>query len=237
MKIYNKSTRYAFLHIGKTAGTAVRQSIASQFTPDAVCPYYFHRQIESMPDEELEKYGFISAHIGYDLAKSLSDNVFTVLRNPFDRVVSLYYYWRSVEGDRGGPVIAKESRNFEEFLEVKKAPVIVDIFNAQTWQLAHGHEGYTRKKLRGAYTEDQLLQKAKENLEQLSVVGVQDNLGLFLQRINQKFGWNVNEILESNRNKERPKIDDVPVRTKRKIYDLVYLDLELYFFAQKLADY
>ena len=224
--------RYVFIHIGKSAGTAIREAIAKQFCENEVCPVFFPGQISELNEKELNQYKFISAHIGYDQAAPLSSNLFTVLRNPFDRVISLYYYWKEIAGDEGGPIIAKQL-SFEDFIESTDASVIVDMRNTQTWQLAHGHQAFVRQEFRSQYSEDQLLKKAIDNLENLKVVGLQENIPKFIDDINAVFGWNVEAVNRSNATSKRPTVADVPVALKRKLYKYVELDLELYFYALK----
>lgn len=81
---------FVFLHIGKTAGSSVRTAISSQFKAREVCPHIFYSQIAEMSEQEIRKYRLFAAHIGFDQAQELSGQIFTVLRDPVDRVLSLY---------------------------------------------------------------------------------------------------------------------------------------------------
>ena len=81
---YNK--KFIFIHINKTAGTAVEQSLLE----------YGNKRVESKNDLEFELTYRQSQHFNYKKYKKYLGSEyddffkFTVVRNPFDRVVSYY---------------------------------------------------------------------------------------------------------------------------------------------------
>jgi hypothetical protein len=72
------------------------------------------------------------------------------------------------------------------------------------------------------------------NLETFAVVGLQSRMDDFTQAIAQRFGVDLS-VDPVNVTANRPKVDDLPIATRRRIHDWVYLDLELYEAASRLA--
>ena len=107
----------AFLHIPKCAGTAVTRALASLFTPSEICPEWTQR-LHEMPPEELARYRLVSGHFYWDLAERLpaSGFVFTFLREPRERLLSLYYYFRCFPLDTEGPGRSRAMRKAKELL-------------------------------------------------------------------------------------------------------------------------
>ena len=85
-----------FLHIPKTAGTAITDSLRAFFPSDRVFPSYSENDVVQFSKETLrEQYDFVHAHAGANVAFSKASepsHVFTVLRDPTSRILSLYNY-------------------------------------------------------------------------------------------------------------------------------------------------
>ncbi len=218
-----------FVHVGKTAGTAVREAIGSRFAPDEVCPYRFFKQFDEASSETLSNYRFFAAHIGFDTATELGTHIVTVLRDPVDRVLSLYYYWRDVaaQGNGRGPTLAKTHR-LEEFLELSANAVVADVHNTQTWQLAYAHDRATRELVSETRSLDDVYRRAISNLERFDVVGVQENLGKFVDGLRQRYEWHLPELKSVNVTPSRRRRDELTLPLRRRIHELVAADLELY---------
>jgi hypothetical protein len=221
---------YVFIHIGKTAGSSVRASLSDYFPTGNTCPLVFHNQIKTMSDDEKTRYELYCAHIGYELALSLAGDpkrVFSLLRDPVDRVLSLYFYWREVEGGAMGPKLAKELE-LEEFLESNAAGIVVDVRNTQTWQLAFSHDALTRKTKKKALSEDAIYERAIQNVESLGVIGVQEYLDQFIEQLNHTYRWTLPTPDRLNTTGNRSTKDQIPDTTRRRIQALNAMDLELY---------
>ncbi len=153
----------------------------------------------------------------------------TVLRNPFDRTASLYHYWREVESDADGPVYAK-TLDFDSFIDIAQDITVVKLatVNSQTWQLAFGATSEYRD-TNIDLSEDELLEKAICNLEKFAVVGVTEAMPKFIEKLNKRFNP-PSPIIPARKNitKSRVGSGELPIRIRRKIGDLVYLDLALY---------
>ena len=116
--IENNIIRYFFLHIPKTAGSALTSLLESKFEPDERAPY-----VGQMEELERDGYRLICGHRDYDDARMLTGDVrvITFLRDPLERVLSLYNFWRSYTWEEitsrkmEGNKIAK-SHSFPDFI-------------------------------------------------------------------------------------------------------------------------
>lgn len=91
-------------HIPKTAGSTISSILSPCFTPEELfyCGSNFtglnhfesNVYFASLPDAEKVKYKFISGHVEYMLLQSFPAPhfSFTIIRNPLDRMISMYYY-------------------------------------------------------------------------------------------------------------------------------------------------
>ena len=177
----------AFVHIGKTAGTWLREQLSANFADDEVCPYRFHGQF-SDPASVRQRYRFFSAHIGYDLADQIALSKIVVLRDPTERIVSLYNYWREVvdERPRSGPALAKR-HTLAEMAALPEPSVIADFRNAQVWQLAASHDTATRRRVMARYgSSAKLLEQAIEHVNRVAVVGVVEHMPLLAAELRSK---------------------------------------------------
>ena len=88
--------RYVFLHIPKCGGTSFHHLLAQHFAPEETCPERL-RFLDRMPNDEIVKYRFYSGHYFFDQLERIPNpkNVFTWLREPRRRLLSLYHFFRS----------------------------------------------------------------------------------------------------------------------------------------------
>lgn len=94
-----KTPKILFLHIPKTGGTTVQDALVSQIGRQYTFPSVAHPVIAAASDDELSKYRLFSGHynrISVD-RPALSDAArISVLRDPAERILSLYNFWRSI---------------------------------------------------------------------------------------------------------------------------------------------
>jgi Domain of unknown function (DUF4214)/Sulfotransferase domain len=93
---YN-STTWVFVHMQKTAGTSLQNMIVESFGAENV----YHRHDDSLflhCPAELSLYSVFAGHFNYDSLAFIPRrklNVFTFVRDPRQRLVSLYNFWRA----------------------------------------------------------------------------------------------------------------------------------------------
>lgn len=219
------------LHIPKTAGTSVR----SAFLRAGKTIF------EADPNFQFEplrhgKFNLISGHFGYRHAKAVGGDIITLLRDPIDRFLSYYYHLKilyETKQDVSERTLLSSKYSIDDFILITdSAGLIADQFNAVTWQLAFGSSLKDRFDLRStnAVTEDQVLRMAMDNLSKFRIVGFQHDIGTFCQKIDNAYQLSL-RMERENANPAREHRESLKQSTIKRIYDWVYLDLELYHWA------
>lgn len=219
--------RLAYVHIAKSAGTWLRTMLEQEYDSDGICHFRFQGQFDrAQRDDYIDKKLF-SAHIGHEFASTLDAQLVTVLRNPFDRIVSLYHYWREVDN---APALVREMA-FDQFLDWHFEMIGQDIDNAQTWQIAFGHTAAVRRS-HAHLSKDEVLAKARENLASYSAVGVFERLPEFAQRLQDEFGFKSFALDEQiNQTRKREKLASLTMTQRSKIYARNDMDVALYEYV------
>jgi Sulfotransferase family len=181
--------KLVFLHMPKTGGTSLHRTIAAAFAPGEICPERLG-ELHRYSAEELARYRFFSGHYDFDDIARIPGRkfVFTVLRPPKERVLSLYRFWRRHTAEfieahaPAGPRFARE-HGLLEFLRSASEPPRGDIDNFVARRLA----GSVEVTPEGAFTrtEDgrarpisgmEVVELALRNLRSLDLVGFADRL-------------------------------------------------------------
>jgi Sulfotransferase family len=231
------SPRIVHLHIPKTAGTALRVAFKEAAGGTLrIFPHYDERQYIGI---DASQYDFYSGHFGFKTATQLGGEILTILRNPVDRFVSVYYFWRQLF-EKG----VEQSQNtflankypLREFVKIRDEPSLLEEFyNRMTWQIAHGSSLALRRELREeGKSDDDIFKLALANLSSFSVVGVQERLGAFQLAVEQKFSVAL-KIRKANVTGVRAEVEEIDTVTIRAIQDWSFMDLELYHHACKLV--
>lgn len=112
-------TKIAFVHVPKTAGTSLTTVLAKGWGRVKIVGQA--REVDAMPAEEVEDLTLVAGHFfPYQLRRPCFRDyaAVTVLRDPFDRLVSAWRFAheRVAEGDKVGPAMAFASAvSFSEF--------------------------------------------------------------------------------------------------------------------------
>jgi hypothetical protein len=94
-KITKSTHRLVFLHLPKTGGTTLHHHFSAHFTPDEICPLR-SPGLERYTVTELAQWRYFSGHYNAEEIKRIPGPLFvvTVLRNPIERLLSHYYFWK-----------------------------------------------------------------------------------------------------------------------------------------------
>ena len=134
--------RLVFLHVPRTGGTTLHHHLAAHFAPHEICPERFSRLEKYSPDQ-LEKWRFFSGHFNADEIRRIPGPLFivTILRNPIERLLSNYYFWKrqrpeTIEKHRlDGPRLIKGG-SLADFLRSNHGGVLDSTNNMMARRLA-----------------------------------------------------------------------------------------------------
>ena len=86
-----------FLHIPKTAGQSVHSFLVHLFGQGAIAPARVNEQLIQLSIPQIRKYSVFSGHMDWAMLDCVERPrfVFTILREPTDRILSFYYFLRS----------------------------------------------------------------------------------------------------------------------------------------------
>ncbi|MBI1415731.1 MAG: Type II secretory pathway, pullulanase PulA [Limimaricola sp.] len=121
--IVSRARRYIFVHIPKTGGTALTQALEARVGPDDIligdtpkARRRRHRLKGLQAAGRLWKHSTLSDIAGLVTPEEMADFcIFTLVRNPWDRVVS-YYHWLRAQ-DFAHPAVARaKALDFSAFL-------------------------------------------------------------------------------------------------------------------------
>jgi hypothetical protein len=224
------SNRIIHIHIPKTAGTALRSAFEVAYKNEMRS--FPHRDERRYADIDPNEYDFYSGHIGFKTASRIGGDMITVLRNPVDRFISVYYFWRQlyangVEQSRNTSMAAKY--DLDQFVLIRDEPFLMEEFyNRITWQVAHGSSIQLRLEMRSqGRSEDDIYQTAIDNIGMFAVVGTQERMSEFGDKLRQKYGIEL-QIKRENVTQNKAKKRDIKIQTLRQIQDWVCMDIELY---------
>jgi hypothetical protein len=169
----------------------------------------------------------------------------TFLRDPVDRAVSAFYFFRSLGREKLDEEQTIPGLNrccelsLDEFLEAEPHAARVHLGNIQTWMFSQPHM-YHVSPWRALTRAD--LDEARRNLERVAFVGVTDRFEESILLLCQMCDWPLPDTVpHENRTPVRPKAVAVSLETRAALEELTALDAELYrlgadLFADALGD-
>jgi len=178
----------------------------------------------------IRRYRFVAGHFFLRdfAADAFRDTyVFTILRDPVERVISQYRYFRRVQGvaDDRDVLLAKQS-DLADILRRPKHENNSRWINAST----------TRFSGEGVHTiaDRESLRKAKHHLRLLDLVGLQESFAETYSRLAEDLGWNESELVYRNQTEPDPATEKLEPGLRDLIEERNPLDRELYEDARAL---
>jgi len=217
-----------FLHIQKTAGTSVLHLASTKYKESMIT----HGDYQNMDTRKVSKLAFVAGHFGFNYNEGLLNSrySFTFLRNPVERILSLYYFCRN-QTECDFPIYRlAQQLTLEQFLKEGFEPgrIKSHIWNHQTWMLACGRDNARLLEIED-FDSDQLLDDAMINLKKFSHVGFVESFSKDINVISNALGLHVyDNNMATNVTNDRPKADDLSSSTIDLLYELTALDQELY---------
>jgi hypothetical protein len=222
-----------FIHIPKTAGTTMAQVIESQYPAGAVLnfrePTITDEDRVRMVTQMSPKILIVAGHLNYSYGKLFPrpSRPFTMLRDPTDRVISLYYY------------IGRETRHPSHEAFKRGEIKIENLAKRQGRAQACFIAGYTAK---DPIPDEELLAEAKDVLQnRMLAVGLTERFDESLLLYNQALGWKVRSYVSVNVTSNRPKKDrmaagDLAIIRENNFVDQSLYDLTCAMFEKRIAE-
>jgi hypothetical protein len=226
--------RFFFIHIMKTAGTTFSWQVLANFDEEEVYPSKLDADMElskfridlltALPPERRRRIRVYLGHFPFVAHRLLAMELvtLTILRDPIERTISFLKQHRHYSG------LALE--------EIYETP---ELF----LPLIHNHQAkifaMTRETLSpfGIYEsleiDERQLNIAKENLEQVDIVGFQERFPEFLQAIAERYGWRRAAIPDLNVSVE-PEGSGISRSFRQRIAEDNAADLDFYEHARRM---
>jgi len=229
-----------FLHIQKSAGTAIVESLRPYYGASMIT----HGDFIGHEPGEFRDVLFVSGHFGYDYARALMPSrfCFTFLRDPVERVLSFYHFCRAQVSAEFSTYVRARQLDLAEFVGAvgEDALIAKNLCNNQAWQLAHGYflrRGYAvPDELEvGDLAPAEVLALATAHLSEFSHVGLAETFAADRDVIMAALRLPAapTTTVAVNATPGRPRREDLPRRTLELIREITALDQSLYDFARR----
>lgn len=197
MKTMTGSDSYIFVHIPKTAGLSIRKLFEATFGPENVSQPFVVSKIDDRERDRLQQYRMISGHISeIDVRQFPDRQLITFLRDPIDRCLSIYSFYRNHTGQ---PLIAlsditNTNRSDEaislarqldpnDFFECNHPHVVQNLHNRMVWQLGiHADYSY-----RATANDEDAFREALANIARYYFVGFFEELAEDVRRLQSRW--------------------------------------------------
>jgi hypothetical protein len=225
---------YLFNHIPKCGGLSYRALFEEALGKARVEHISINLEEEYQPDpDEYRQYTMLMGHFGVRWNEIVGPGRrwMTALREPIDRVVSTYYYWRhSAEVSPELPwLYMAHTMSLDEFVRSGHYLVLQGIQDVQTWQLADD----LRWRYHSVPARDALA-AAKENLDKFEFVGIHEEFDRSIECMCEYLGVAVPRSMPRvNVTKKRAAVSELSPATIDAIRELNSADSELYKYALK----
>jgi len=162
-----------------------------------------------------------------------------VLRNPVERILSVYSY--SVNPGKGLPLIGNVPGDISllDVLRSERPERRMNLDESQTWQIGYGYSNKERLEFRTICHED-IIERAISNLYRIDFLGLTESLDAFRWSVMTAFGIdNMYKTAKTavNKSVSRIKYADLTPNEKLEIEKLIVRDRILYETAREILQH
>ncbi len=205
----------------KTAGTTLKSIIGRNIDSSVNYHVYEPDQKREITLKQLsqKKVSCIQGHFPFGIHNYFNSpfTYITMLREPTQRIISEYYFIRSIPWHEQHEEVIKMSLDDYQKQTSK--------MNLQT-RLISGSLDHPLTNIH--------LEQAKNNIEKyFSIVGITEMFNESLYLMKKRFGWNRTSYRKLNITKNKPQIEKLSPKTIAVINNNNHLDRELYHFAKQ----
>lgn len=232
---YNRKTdTLIFLHIGKTAGTSLRKIIHQEYRYDNVftlgAGQHSLRTFPNLPQQQRQNLHVVIGHMQYGLHQHLPRRAvyITCLRDPIERLISLFYYIKQEREHGLNPIINAKNLDLRGFIQAALDREIDTHLadNYQTKSIAGSAPYY------GTYGSE-LFDTAQQNLkDNFAVIGLSERFDETVLLMQHILGWDTPFYRTQNITRSRAKRSDLDSATLSLIEQTSILDLTLYEYGK-----
>ncbi len=224
-----------FLHIPKTAGTTLHDIIERHYEPAAVCTFGSdaHTAVADFKKlnlKEREQVRLLRGHMAFGLHEYLpaTDDYFTILRNPVDRVISYYNFILRTPDHYLYQIIQSSNMSLSDLLR-SKLPLMMNDAQVRLLSGVWGDVPFGE-------VSDEMRQTAESNLrEYFVVVGITEEFDKTLCLLREELNWGSNIQYERQNVSHRGLTQQqLPAETIDLIRHANQMDIALYTFAKGL---
>ncbi len=228
--------RFAIMHIPKCAGTTLRKMLEARYGTAAMVQLYSRKDQFGKPYKSLKEYtqAFVVGHVGVDylLDKSHGRKIVTFMRDPVERVLSHYFYWRSIQESSMGPKLAR-CLSLRDFLCSDVVAVRRQISNLQAWMFISNIDMMSRHRL-ACCSFEELFEKAVENTRIFDFIGFTESFNTDLEYLNSRYNWGLSEdVGVLNKSPDRKNATELDEETMDLVRGVTRLDRRLYQYVRK----
>jgi len=228
------SDKYLFHHIVKAGGTSLNKLFERVLGPTNV--FHAGGQYLYTPLNILMDYRMVTGHFRFTRGAyhDRSRQYITFLRDPLDRVLSAYYYYRSRPDDvQGEHVQLAKQCSFDEFIDLQQPDVRMLVDNHQTFSF--GLADPRSYALNGVAA----LKAAIDVLESYDFVGVYECFPQAVAALCRQMGWaSLKRVPHLNRTPDRAGVKDLSRETRERLLAYNGMDHQLYqYFRTKFTSW
>lgn len=223
-----------FLHTPKAGGTALAGVLGNRFAADECLWAYY----DEPPEEELNAARYVAGHLSLsvlDRFEQLPTSV-TVLREPIERALSVYSYFRELHDDEPSrPGLERR----ETAMRLAKQHSLDDFVNVAPDLAEHYLGNWQARMLGGKRLDrtDERLDDALEGLRRCDLVGLAERQDESVDLLTRRLGWaELTPLPLTNVTPTRLRREQISPAAMEALLDLTSIDRDLYAEAVRLYE-